>query len=323
MAPSDFTKDMIPPDRRWETLTRPGEASDYFGRSPLPSLEDPPHAFSLNNAWWLCEFSRLIYRREKDELGPFADGLTRCEVLRRVGWREARFFNQGGIQYGLFEGPGPDGLISVVVFRGTTGFRNWLIDLDTRPTHWPEGGRVHRGFKEALAVIWADLEKELSAARGVHYYAGHSLGGALALLSASRRMPDAVYAFGAPRVGDTSFSASLPAERVFTIVNGDDPVPLLPPSRKTATFDWAGSPVFLDHGGQVTGMDRNATSPKQNHREPRPLRFSTDPRRWFDPPGFLSDHAPANYRIGIENAMNRGALGHGSSPAGNRKSVLP
>ncbi len=300
-------QDRIPPDRRWETLTRPGEAADYFERSPLPFLGDPPQAFSLNNAWWLCEFSRLIYRREKDEMGPFADGLTRCEVLRRVGWREAWFLNQGGIQCGLFEGPGPDGLISVLVFRGTTGFRNWLIDLDTRPAYWPGGGRVHRGFRDALAVIWTDLEKELSPGGVVHYYTGHSLGGALALLSASRRMPDAVYAFGAPRVGDTAFSASLPAKRVFTIVNSDDPVPLLPPSRKTAAFEWAGSPIFLDYGGRMKGVDPKGISPLQNHREARPLSSSTDPRRWFDPPGFLSDHAPANYRIGIENTMNREA----------------
>ncbi len=51
-------------DYSWESLFKPGEAVDYFNQSNPTPLLAGIGGFSLSNAWWLAEISRLIYHPE-------------------------------------------------------------------------------------------------------------------------------------------------------------------------------------------------------------------------------------------------------------------
>jgi triacylglycerol lipase len=107
------------------------------------------------------------------------------------------------------------------------------------------------------------------------FYAGHSLGAALATLAASRRAPDVVYAFGSPRLGNGADPASLATVPLYRVVDDADLVATLPPEA-----------LSIRHAGEL-------------HRlvPPKGLKFNL--LRWLQgllsPPRPLADHAPINY----------------------------
>jgi alpha-beta hydrolase superfamily lysophospholipase len=114
------------------------------------------------------------------------------------------------------------------------------------------------------------------------FLTGHSLGGALATLAASRWPARACYTFGAPRVGDGAFARTLRAP-LYRVVNGQDVVPRVPPASDLLGFADAGE---LHQLGAAAASDEVT---------PRDLAERLDERRWFDPAPFLADHAPASY----------------------------
>jgi len=79
-----------------------------------------------------------------------------------------------------------------VVFRGTRDLRNWISDLDCRlriADCGLGGARVHEGFSLALDSVWervAEMTGRMAAGKRNVFFAGHSLGGALAMLACAR-----------------------------------------------------------------------------------------------------------------------------------------
>jgi len=142
-----------------------------------------------------------------------------------------------------------------VVFRGTRDLRNWLTDLDcTKTPYWihGQGARIHRGFWKA----WCSVREEVAAMvqhRRVTL-AGHSLGGALAMLAGidlaqSGVEVAGVYTFGQPRVGDSAFRRqydSALGSRTFRVVAPGDVVPCVP--YLLGAYLHAGREMFLDCG---------------------------------------------------------------------------
>jgi len=125
---------------------------------------------------------------------------------------------------------------AVLAFRGTdpVTLPNWLTDVVVKLVECGEyGGRVHHGFSSVLRRTWGKVETILDEVQDKPLFlTGHSMGGALAVLTGCRlakmgRPPVAIYTFGAPRVGDRKFCAGyrLPTYR---IVNGLDLVPEMP-----------------------------------------------------------------------------------------------
>ncbi len=148
--------------------------------------------------------------------------------------------------------------VIVLAFRGSEipnsidGFKDWLLtnaknflvmptgQMGTDFAAAGVGARFHKGFVEALGEIWNPMSQAVEAAFNQKerplYITGHSLGGALALLSAWRLQRQMisihnVYTFGAPMVGNDvaakAFEVEFPC-RIFRYVDSGDMVPKLP-----------------------------------------------------------------------------------------------
>lgn len=279
-------------DKTWKALLNPGAASDHFQSGDIPAFDPCAENYAPANAVWLCELSRLIYRKGMDEIGHVARPPFRNDILKKVGFREHRFFNRPGVQCAIVVSENMrNDAFAVLVFRGTKGtFGNWMINFDSVPSPWPGGGCVHRGFKRVFSDIWDDVKKELSMIDLPFFYTGHSLGAALATLAASLRPPKAAYLFGSPRVGDIAFVSSLYHTRICRITNGKDIVTVMPPI----------APFGYRHVGESPCHSPNHQLIDLSHRFFRhsgDLFFeeSSQGRPLMRPPAFLLSHAPANY----------------------------
>lgn len=272
-------------DNSWAAVFEPGAATEFFSPPP-PRPLTPARQYGVANAWWLAELSRLVYR------GAAARGeRTRDEHLAAVGLAERRFFDRRGTQCALVEprGERPPS-IALLVFRGTDGPLDWRTNLTLWPTGWEGGGRVHAGFKSALDDVWPELEEALDRLAAPLFYAGHSLGGALAVLAAARRPPLAVYTFGAPRIGDEAFVESLAGEPIYRLVNRRDVVPRSPPRLGSLRYRHAGETRSISWTVPALG----------GHGADPPLPRLPGHRRWYGPPPSFCDHAPVNYVACLE-----------------------
>lgn len=127
----------------------------------------------------------------------------------------------------------------VIAMRGTRSGHDWLTNGDIGLTTSHGGATVHSGFNETFESMRPTLEHnftpKLRKGRGTVHCVGHSLGGALASLTAEwvkLRFQRAVnlYTFGAPRVGLKGYAtnATFGVDRIFRCTHGADPVPLVP-----------------------------------------------------------------------------------------------
>jgi triacylglycerol lipase len=127
-----------------------------------------------------------------------------------------------------------------VAFAGTDPLvlANWISDFDVRPS----STNTAEGFMRAAEVVWSRINAVLSsrnAAAARILVTGHSLGGALAALTAKKIVSAGdpsligVYTFGMPRVGDQEWHRQYTDELgqySFGMVYGDDIVPTVAPS---------------------------------------------------------------------------------------------
>lgn len=262
----------MPYSYAWDALLNPGRAADFFpAEKPLP-LEEHRGEFNRTTAWWLSELSRLIYLKG----GPIAAPIqttARNRFLHRVQLKESWFYNGKHLQCAMVETMAGHGSNhTVLVFRGTQrGISNWLLNLSGVLSTWPGGGRVHRGFKKIFLQSWQEIQAKLDEQPRPLYYTGHSLGGALAVLAASLKRPEAVYTFGSPKVGDGVFRKSVQNLDIYRVVNPRDIVAAIPPL-----------PGMLHIG--------------ETHCLKKP-RASQIRRCWFEAPVFLADHSPFNYTV--------------------------
>lgn len=296
-------------DNSWDALLSPGKSSSYFRTEDLPRLESPG-PYCPATAWWLAELSRLIYRQDSDEIGANAVGPTRGEFLQEIGAEESAFFNQGGTQCALVRLPDmTSGSIHALVFRGTHDLRDWLSNLNALPVDWPDGGRVHRGFVEALDQVWEPLVvtlKESVTDTGSILYTGHSLGGALAILAAARHPPSALYTYGAPRVGDTAFGPTLQQIPFHRVVNDRDLVPSLPPTLGSMRFEHTGQLHTLAQDGNRQANPVGDPAERATSGGLKGFLEDLTERRWNEAPKPLADHAPINYVTNLDRLRLEG-----------------
>lgn len=118
-------------------------------------------------------------------------------------------------------------------FRGTEPdqFSDIKADLNALPDKANNGhGLVHNGFQEEVNKVWDKIEGMLAKHRPgkTMYITGHSLGGAMATIAASRTEPDAFYTYGSPRAGTRKFVKSFSHIPHYRHVNNNDIVPKVP-----------------------------------------------------------------------------------------------
>jgi hypothetical protein len=214
-------------------LMNPGAAEDFFERRMMVPFDTnaDPRQFSLPNALWLIELSRLVYRRNptEDSKEPNPHSSNRSTFLAPHNLEEVRFFNKqkhASDTQAILVRSTKDPQWAALVFRGTE--RNAvdvITDLNVLGI-----SDVHTGFKEALDIVWDDIAAELEKLKDVPLFmTGHSLGAALAILAAARHTPRAVYTFGSPLVGKRTFIETLHGIPIHRVVDDIDGVTLLPP----------------------------------------------------------------------------------------------
>lgn len=287
-------------DNSWTAVFKPDRARRYFAFDTRARIDAGSRDYSPVNALWLAELSRLIYRREESELGRPVEGPSRSEVLSRVGLEELRFLDRGSTQCAVIRPLAEhEERYTLVVFRGTLGWHDWLSNLNLLSVPAPRAGRASRGFSSSLDSVWAELEAILAPIEAPVLFTGHSLGGALATLAAARRPARALYTFGCPRVGNAAFARALENEATYRLVNNLDLAPRVPPG-----FLGAGRAV---HSGRCyrIGPD-SSVRPEDGERrfDPGRRRSTDDARSPLGPPRCLADHAPVNYVAHLVRAVS-------------------
>jgi subtilisin family serine protease len=218
-----------------------------FDRDALQS-----DGFSWKSALSLALASQLAYVRSsqgviqvaKDNWGftgclPFAAGDTQGFVA----WDEA---------------------CVLVSYRGTESIGDWLLNVSLAPTERPYG-RAHRGFSsgfETVRVLVEDAVQQAGVGGKRLWLTGHSLGGALATITAAewvdRHAVTGVYTYGQPKsVG------ARPARlfrqryegRFHRFVNDDDIVPGVPPG-----YRHVGRLYWFDARGGLQAFDADTES---------------------------------------------------------------
>ena len=133
-----------------------------------------------------------------------------------------------------------------VAFRGSSNLDNWIADLSFKQVSaYPKcnGCEVHGGFYDDWVALMPGIVNETLRLHNEQpnaqlFVTGHSLGAALAVLSASELhytqglTITAVYTYGEPRVGNKAFKDfyNQGTHLSWRVTHNKDPVPKLPPT---------------------------------------------------------------------------------------------
>jgi len=184
----------------------------------------------------------------------------------------------------------------VISFAGTDplSLANWLTDLNA----FRSADHLHQGFSDAAAVVRDDLFAALEKVPSELpiYFTGHSLGGALAVITASslqaayptRRLE--AFTFGQPRTGANSFVVQYNqtlGPSTYRFVHGDDIVPTVP--RPQEGYAHVGRLIWCRARHRFEKSQLSEVGSDQPESEPLPQLLLTNPIRAF---------ASFNYRPG-------------------------
>lgn len=192
-----------------------------------------------------AELARRVYLLKDQTISEFLrrDSLG-CEGHFKVDDNN-RFSGKAGIIYinqlsgfgYIAEGEGARQGEILVATRGTKTFYDLLTDGHIALRRGPGGQPVHLGFLLLLESFMNDIRAFMHGRNPTHIHCvGHSLGGALATLTAdyfaALKLPVTLYTFGCPRVGTEPFCESLTArmgaDNIYRVAHSTDPVTMVP-----------------------------------------------------------------------------------------------
>jgi len=211
------------------------------------AVEGPIEELSfLRQSLLFAEFSYISYL-SRGEAGQLAN---------EMGFPSIRFYDRDGAQAYIFSNDHD----AIVVCRGTEPheWNDIQADLDAVSAAAETVGHVHRGFKREVDDLWPRLEQALLNNEQTLWFAGHSLGGAMAAICTGRcklshidSNPAGLFTYGAPRVGDRRYVNYIRVN-YYRWVNNNDIVTRVPPA--WLGYRHAGTEVYLDHRGRIRNL---------------------------------------------------------------------
>jgi hypothetical protein len=304
------------PQETVEGLRPPLPGYPYFEHADHFPFRADATGYSAVNAWWLADASFLVYGNADFITRTFRDSSLPRQGFH-VDWLGTARNNRGMVLR--------NDRMMAIVFRGTRLQRHNVFDLAeitviNEDDFWTDsrfataasrvGGRVHEGFHEAYLEISDQLDALVRAKPPGQsiWFAGHSLGGALATLAAAHCVEfgiplQGIYTYGCSRVGDAEFVRQLPEQSHYRFVHRDDWIPNLPP--EVLGYQHAGALRTLGRGSKrkfwddlSKGIDEIAASVKSMVRE---MRWDTGELP-FKIAG-LADHAAVYYATLLWNEL--------------------
>lgn len=191
---------------------------------------------------------------------------------------------------------------AVIAFRGTNELADWRTNLLLIPTKRPWGW-VHLGFARAAEALWPVVKEKVLEGFGQGrrlYVTGHSLGGAIAVISALKLIHElnqeisGLVTFGQPPLAGKTAVRSL------------EEAGLLNYPRYISSVDIVATGPFMPffHAGAVQYFDAHG----QMHEEMSWLRYLKDAARlgWrLQIDGQVKKHFMANYVSLIQEARDK------------------
>ena len=250
---------------------RPVPSPVVAGEKPAELLRsewDSKSQIDWDVAATLALLSKMAYEKDDELMGFVANGM---------GFDSCQSFNKSNSAAHVLSSDA----VVVIAFRGTefSSLADWKTDAYIRFFEDPFLGNVHTGFNNAYQDVRSDVENVLQQSAGkTIWVTGHSLGGAMAVICATRIKQQRlgqprIVTFGQPRVGDMAVAKWI--DRAFPnsyqrFVNDNDVVARLPYSNWLFPYSDAGRFIHLDRGslrlltGGRTEMLANRSAPKEN-----------------------------------------------------------
>ena len=163
--------------------------------------------------------------------------------------------------------------IDIIVFRGTQQVGDWAFNLFPLPV--PYVGRLcHGGFVAAHASVWDEIEEHIDYNKRT-LICGHSLGGALAELSAAKLNGKhdnlSLITFGKPNTFFKGFKKPFTLDNQISVVNGSDSVARVPrlcygPSKSQNMLYFANSGAdYINPSSYMRKLDRGVKDRIADH----------------------------------------------------------
>jgi len=201
-----------------------------------------------------------------------------------------------------------------IVFRGTKGMNDWVGNMRVNKTG-KAYGKVHKGFFKAYSVVQEDVLRAISRARALGkklYLAGHSLGGALASVSAADAYHEigafdvaGIYTYGMPKTCDRAcadYVNSVFSPYYFRFVNDKDIIPRVPPGSQHVgrLFHFDNDGNLMDTSGEegLESLETNSAYAPLGEAEFNQLTaaFKSNEEGALNMPGEgARDHSISNY----------------------------
>ncbi len=234
----------------------------FFTAWPLAYYTDNrTTALPAEGGFSLATASAMAWAAQAAYEAPDHDKLA--AILTQWNWRLLRMFDQP--VPGAWPRTGARGFIAdtgtawVVAIAGTepSNLGNWLQNFD-----FPvDRDGAHRGFQAGALAAQPMIETALANRPGPIYLTGHSLGGALAAMTAlllpntwTNRIAG-IYTIGMPRPGNATYRDTYNprlGDRTYRLIHADDLVPKVPPS--ALGFRHIGALLHCDRGNRFAGQ---------------------------------------------------------------------
>jgi len=223
------------------------------------TIQVTPYKTTLDagNAYWMARLSNIIYSKRSDnDEHPDEDAILQNLQAEDAGFRTVTGANKNSAQAALIEHEN----YLCMAFRGTNELADWLDNINAFSEE-VLFGEFHRGFWESVEDVWDVIHNEYlrlhKEKKRPLFFTGHSLGGAMATVAASRFLHKdlpftSVYTYGQPRVLTRETARIYNAEageRHHRFQNNEDIVTRVP--ARLMGYSHVGTCLYIDSDKQI------------------------------------------------------------------------